>query len=152
MKSNRKHPRANTLRRLQKIGAMFVGAGLLTGPVHAVDGDGNYAIWGQGSRSCNQFLKKTDDETQTRFRDYTMGYLTAYNMLSDDTYSVTGRNPLPQFIERVRLHCEGNMLDSFDRALKIVIAQQFDDRLKTPTGNVKTWGRAPGKQPATEAP
>lgn len=143
-------PGSPAVRRLAH--AILVGVAVgVPGLATATDGDGNYAIWGQGSRSCNQFLKTTEETEQKRFKDYTMGYLTAYNMLSDDTYSITGKVPLPQFLERLRLHCEGNQLDSFDRALKIVIAAQYEDRLRTPTGNQQSWGRAPGRAPVDTA-
>lgn len=151
-----KHPRA-THAHVAGGTRVFIGvllaasASCIPGVAAAIDDSGNYAIWGQGSRSCHQFLKTVDEPEKKRYQDYTMGYLTAYNMLSEDTYSITGKVPLPQFIERLRLHCEGNQLDSFDRALKIVIAQQHDARLKTPTGNDKGWGRAPGRPGAETA-
>lgn len=125
--------------------AALVAASLCAPATQAVDGAGNYAIWGQGARSCFQFVKAEGSDDATRFRDYVMGYLTAYNMLSTDTYSVTADQPLTQIMARLAMHCEDNQLDSFDRALKIFVEQQFVDRKKTPSGNAQTWGRAPDK-------
>lgn len=113
-----------------------------------MDAAGNYAIWGQGARSCFQFMKTEGSPEATRFRDYAMGYLTAYNLLAEDTYSVTADEPLKTIMAELVLHCEDNQLDSFDRALKMVVEQHLVDRKRTPSGNQVSWGRPPAKTEA----
>ena len=114
----------------------------------AMDAAGNYAIWGQGARSCFQFMKTEGSPEATRYSDYVMGYLTAYNLLSEDTYSVTADEPLKTIMAELVLHCEDNQLDSFDRALKMVVEQHSAERKRTPGGNQVSWGRAPAKTKA----
>ena len=55
----------------------------------AVDSNGHYAIWGKGNKSCHSYnISKNTDEEQ-RFKDYIMGYLTAFNVQMPETYRIT---------------------------------------------------------------
>ena len=111
----------------------------------AADAAGNYAIWGLGAQSCFQYSKAQDSERAPEYRHYAMGYLTAYNLFQDDTYSVTGQSNLTQIMGRLSLYCEENQLDSFDRAIKVVVEGMLADATTDTRATTKTWGRAPEK-------
>ncbi len=109
----------------------------------ASDAEGNYAIWGEGGLSCFQFNKARIAEKDDHFKAYLRGYLTSYNTLSADTYSITGDMKLPEAIEWIDNYCDEKSIDSFDRAIQMLITDIEADRYKTPNtqGITKGWGK-----------
>ena len=68
---------------------------LFAAPLQAADSAGNYAIWGNGSRSCHQFQRRAEDAAARKgFRDYLSGYLLAYNAIRDGTSKAAGTTQL----------------------------------------------------------
>lgn len=119
----------------------------------AADADGNYAIWGAGGRSCNQYLMAASEAAKTaRFKDFLMGYLTAYDMLAEDTYSAVGEMNLEGSLSWLNDYCSANKMDSFERAITVFVAAQHDSRLRTPPGTSSGWGRASAKPAAVPPP
>ena len=115
----------------------------LNDAAYAADRAGNYAIWGVGARSCNQFVKAAESEEDTLpFRHYLMGYLTAFNALAPDTYDALSGMKLGAALEWLADYCGGHRMDSFERAVAQAIVSRQDEvaRESTP-GN--SWGRAP---------
>ncbi len=114
-------------------------------PAHAADGSGNYAIWGAGGRSCNQFATSTGEATTRQpFRDYLMGYLTAYNTIAEDTYNALGKQSLDEAVVWLEDYCDMHRMDSFERAIGQLIVSRHSERQRGAGGNVPAWGRAPG--------
>lgn len=113
----------------------------------AADAAGNYAIWGVGRTSCHQFLKTGADDA--RFRPFAMGYLTAFNTLSEDTYNATGSHNLESAFEWLRGYCEAHQMDSFDRALQQMLSEWFESRHRVPPGRQQGWGQSatPKREP-----
>lgn len=119
----------------------------------AADAAGNYAIWGSGARSCNQFLKATAaGAPATEFRSYLMGYLTALNALGEDTYNALGKMPLDEALRWLGDYCELHKLDSYDRAIRQLVAARHDARQRGPHGRSGGWGRAIQAPPAQVTP
>lgn len=113
------------------------------GSTQAMDDNGNYAIWGFGNKSCNAYASSRAADEALEFRHYIMGYLTAYNTLSPNTPNITGRKTLPELAEWLDDYCEQNPMDSFDRALKMLVTDVEPSRtVKTGSG----WGRAPKQE------
>jgi len=113
----------------------------------AADPAGNYAIWGVGRASCHQYLKSADATEDTRYKVFLMGYLTAFNTLSEDTYSATGPQPLDESLAWLSDYCGAHQMDSFDRAVQQLVDERFETRQRVPPGRERGWGRA-----ATGAP
>ena len=109
----------------------------------AADADGNYAIWGVGRTSCNQFNEAHEKGDLTAYKEFLMGYLTAYNTLTPDTYKVTGSNSLADLMTQLNRYCKANKLDSFERAVKRMVASQHETRQRTAPGKSRGWGRPP---------
>ena len=105
----------------------------------AADGAGNYAIWGAGARSCNQFLL-ADDDGQAAFKHFLMGYLTAQNTVQDDTYDTTGHMSLDKVLVWLNDYCGLHKLDSFEHAVVQFLAAHYDSRLRRPPGARSGWG------------
>ena len=104
---------------------------------YAADKNGNYAIWGSGARSCAAFLTHAGTDKEQSFRDYTKGYLTAFNALVEDTFSISNRDTLEDIFEFLQDHCELKKIDSFDAALIEYTASKFESRKKR-SGNSST--------------
>lgn len=109
----------------------------------AADSEGNYAIWGEGGASCFKYSKARVAEKDGAFKAYLRGYLTSYNTTSDDTYSISGAKNLTSMLEWLDEYCDEKSIDSYDRAIQMMISDIEDDRYKTPNtqGITKGWGK-----------
>lgn len=116
--------------------------------VPAADAQGNYAIWGAGGRSCNQFAQSRPDAAKAAtFRDYLMGYLTAVNTLVPETYDALGGESLETSLSWLSDYCDAHKMDSFERAVGQLILARHDQRLQGPARAGRGWSNAP--PPAT---
>lgn len=116
-------------------------------PVVAADGAGNYAIWGAGGRSCHQFEVATTDPAQTAaFRDFLMGYLTAFNTLAPETYDALGGESLESALSWLRDYCDQHQMDSFERALGQLLLARHDARSRVPPGSGRRGWIRPGAE------
>lgn len=108
----------------------------------AADKDGNYAVWGEGGLSCFQFSKARAAEKDDQLKAYVRGYLTSYNTVSADTYSISGPMKMPEMMEWLDNYCDEKAIDSFDRAIQMLITDIENNRYKTPVskGISKGWG------------
>lgn len=118
-------------------------------PVVAADGAGNYAIWGSGGRSCHQFRRSAGDAAaRESFRNYLMGYLTAYNTVAEDTYNALGDMNLETALDWLTDYCAANQMDSYDRAVTSLVIERHPERIRAPGGRANSsWGRAPVAPP-----
>ncbi len=106
----------------------------------AADGQGNYAIWGTGARSCDQFTQSKQDATKLApFRDYLMGYLTAFNTLAPDTYDAVGDESLETTLAWLDQYCDQHKMDSFERAMGQLLLARHDQRSRVPPGANRGW-------------
>lgn len=129
-----------------RLGLWMVAAACLSQAAAAADGAGNYAIWGEGGRSCNQYLVSAGKaDERMRFSTFLMGYLTAYNALAPDTYSALGTYSLQDALGWLDGYCDEHKIDSFERAVTQLLAVRYDARLRqSPGAHSGGWGRAVG--------
>jgi len=124
-----------------------------TAPAGAADSAGNYAIWGAGARSCHQFRRAGDDAASLApFRDFLMGYLTAYNTLAPQTYNALGKQSLEDALGWIGEYCATHQIDSFERAVTQLVVAHHEQRTRGVGhggGSGGSWGRP---APAGEAP
>lgn len=117
---------------------------LVSCALSAADGQGNYAIWGAGGRSCNQFSQSRPDAAKlATFRDYLMGYLTAFNTLAPDTYDALGGESLETSLNWLDEYCGQHKMDSFERAVGQLLLTRHEQRSRTPPGTSRGWSNAP---------
>jgi hypothetical protein len=122
-------------------------------PAAAADAAGNYAIWGVGRASCHQYLKSADGDFHDRYRVFVMGYLTAFNTLSEDTYNATGTQSLEKSLVWLSDYCEMHQMESFNRAIQQLLSTSYESRDRVPPGRERGWGRAAVTQePSAPAP
>ena len=112
--------------------------------VSATDAVKNYAVWGIGQTSCNQFKQAFDADGTKEYLTYLAGYLTAFSTFS----SATDRAPdktLKQRLHEISEYCTGHRMDSFERGIQATL--QANQIAKSSAHPPATWGRPPA--PAT---
>ena len=102
--------------------------------VLAADKNGNYAIWGAGNKSCHAYNLARAANDDSKFRDYTMGYLTAYNHQAEETYSISREMNLKQILAWIDGVCDEKPIISFDEAQYNFITEHHEGRMKFPPG------------------
>jgi hypothetical protein len=125
-----------------------IAALLASANTSAADAAGNYAVWGIGQASCNQFARAYEASALTDYKTYLSGYLTAYNTATAGIYQATGTNALSDNMKLVNAYCEQNRMDSFERAIQGALLQDTKDPLPGQETKPARWGQPP----APEAP
>ena len=71
------------------------------------DFEGGYAVYGAGGDSCKAYLDsmKSGGKKQDFFIDWTIGYLTAFNVIMPNTYSVLGETDFAEAQGWLQRHC-----------------------------------------------
>ncbi|MBI5618117.1 MAG: hypothetical protein HY943_17675 [Gammaproteobacteria bacterium] len=111
-------------------------------PAPAADKDGNYAVWGLGQSSCNQFLRTgTAPGMSDQYASFVMGFLTAFNALAPETYQATGNNGLQDNLDWLKTYCEAHRTDGFERAIVNLLAATRAQRFHSLPGSAPGWGR-----------
>ncbi|MGH8245129.1 MAG: hypothetical protein ACREUU_01710 [Gammaproteobacteria bacterium] len=96
----------------------------------AADRNGNYAVWGIGARSCHTFNQSIESGATDNYRNYIMGYLTAYNVVAQDTYRIAGDLDLDQIMAWIQDYCDLKPINSFEQALADFTAERAPTRVK----------------------
>ena len=84
----------------------------------AADDTGQYLTMGLGNLTCKSFLHE-DEEGAAYYLSWLAGYMTAYNNLSEETYSVLGKTKTIGQIESwLRDYCTINGDHTFEAAAR----------------------------------
>ncbi len=100
----------------------------------AVDQAGNYAIWGKGQKSCFRYMKERAADEDQDYRVYLMGYLTAYNAVTPETYSISRDMNLDEILSWVDNYCDSNQMHSLEQTLMEFIVSHYEQRFQAPPG------------------
>jgi hypothetical protein len=100
--------------------------------VQAKDKNGNYAVWGPGDKSCFSYNNARATEKYDAFKYYIMGYLTAYNSLTPDTYRISGIDQFSDVLKWLDDYCQKQPVHSFDQAINDYATGHHDTRLDRP--------------------
>ena len=109
---------------------LFALAGSL--PAQAADKDGNYAVWGVGAKSCFHFSQSEGQPGAEKYRDFVMGYLTAYDALTEDTYNIGAGKDLDQVMAWITEYCKTKQVHGFEQALAEFTVAQYPQRSRQP--------------------
>lgn len=117
---------------------LFGGLSLLAA-LHAgaADKDGNYAIWGLGQSSCNQFVTASQDNRLADYKHYVAGYLTGINRMTPGRYGTTGNRGMKENLAVMLEYCTRNRMDSLEQALQGLLREAD----KTASQGGTAWGR-----------
>ena len=97
----------------------------------AVDSSGNYAVWGIGKKSCFGFNKDLEANNIEKYNHYIKGFLTAYNIFTEKTYSITGKMNNDQVVAWLNEYCDDNPMSGLETALTSFTFDHYDKRMKT---------------------
>lgn len=95
---------------------LVVVAGITPG-ARAADAQGNYLVWGMGQASCHAYLGARDAGDAGKYRTFLMGYLTAANAITAQSYSVTGDVGIDTILGQIDEYCRDHRIESFERAI-----------------------------------
>lgn len=91
---------------------------ITTSPSHAADDTGQYLTMGLGNLSCKSFLNE-DDEGAAYYLSWLAGYMTSYNYLAEETYSILGETKTIGQVESwLRDYCTVNGDETFESAIR----------------------------------
>ncbi len=130
-------------RKLASLAAFFqlCTALLSPAPVNAADAAGNYAVWGIGQASCNQFVNAVEGGDFGKFGHYLAGYLTAVNTVKAGVYRIGESVSTENSLAALKAHCADHRMDSFERAIQALLQTPEE----APEGGAMqpgaTWGR-----------
>ncbi len=97
----------------------------------AVDSNGNYAVWGLGKKSCFGYGQSSQGEDMMKYKHYIKGFITAYNIFTEKTYSITARMDENQIIEWINEYCAENPMSGLETALVNFTFDHYDKRMKS---------------------
>lgn len=107
---------------------------LLCPPAPAMDQGGNHAVWGKGATSCHSYTGARSEGKEgkdgTAYRNFLMGFLTAANILMDETYSISGSKGLGEILLWLDEYCEEQPMSAFEAALSAFAADSYKQRLR----------------------
>lgn len=83
----------------------------------AMDSAAKYAVWGVGGKACFTFTKDKKSGNGQKYLDYVMGYLTAYNRLTPETYGIAGKMDIDAVDAWLDHYCSKKPMNSFDQAM-----------------------------------
>ena len=96
----------------------------------AADSKGHFAIWGKGNKSCHSYNISRNTDEEQRFKDYIMGYLTAFNVQMPETYRIAGHMNLNEILSWLDDYCELKPIMAFEQSLADFIIENHDKRMK----------------------
>ena len=98
---------------------------------YSADAGGEFLIMGLGNSSCSAFLNE-DSQGAAYYMSWLAGYMTSYNHLKEDTYSVLGATKGPLELETwLRDYCTINSTESFESAARNLLRNLQHFRLKS---------------------
>jgi hypothetical protein len=90
---------------------------LISSKLIAKDNTGEYITMGLGNNSCKAFVYEYDNAA-SYYLSWLAGYMTAYNLTQEDTYSILGNNKDVSQIQTWLLdYCKFNGEQTFEHAV-----------------------------------
>lgn len=102
-------------------------------PLHARDLNRQYKVQGLGLDTCASFLDVPVDK-RGLYYSWLAGYLTAYNYLVRDTYSIAEYSGLTRTNEWLEQYCGKNPGDMLHQAARQFVTERYRIRLKQKPG------------------
>ncbi len=98
--------------------------------VQSADADGHYLTMGLGNLSCESFISQ-DEQGAAYYLSWLAGYMSAYNHLQEETYSILGKTKTVENIESwLRDYCTINGNQTFEQAVRNLIRNLKYFRIK----------------------
>ena len=97
----------------------------------AADGDSNYSV--QGGRTCSAFLDEQSKKGVgfSIISAWVAGYISAYNLLTPNTFSILGDADLGGALLWIKGYCEKNPLDNVAGAMQGLMSELYLKRTQS---------------------
>lgn len=105
----------------------------------AADEDSSYVIWGIGQKSCNSYSQARGTASYDEFREFTAGYLTAYNAFMPETYNIAPGKDIEAVLAWLDDHCADSKTNHIADALHRFIEESHDGRETAAPGSGARW-------------
>ena len=113
-----------------KISILIVLPCLFYGPVFSADDTGQYLTMGLGNSTCKSFLSE-DELGAAYYLSWLAGYMTAYNFIQQETYSILGKSKdIHQVESWLRDYCVSNSTETFESASRKLLRSLKYFRIK----------------------
>ena len=112
------------------------GLSLTSSPGQGADGQGNFAVKGSGSATCQSYFtaRESRDPAYLAFRSWINGYLTAYNQLVQGTYDIADGTDLEQMAAQLDQFCRQNPTQNFVTAVTAMTTVYREHQAQPRTG------------------
>jgi len=129
----------------------IIAAGILLFMFNSValarDFEGGYAVYGAGGETCKAYLKSVKTGArQDYFIDWTIGYLTAFNVIMPNTYNILGESDFASAQGWLTRHCNRYKNQLFINAAikltEVLYPLRYQSGLKKPAPSLKDVGKA----------
>ena len=111
-------------------------------PLQARDFEDNYAVFGAGAQPCSTYLVSMEKggNEQDFFIDWTIGYLSAFNLIMPETYNILGETDFPTAQRWLQEHCrkfpKELYINALARLTEVLYPMRYQSGLKNaPAGN-----------------
>ena len=109
--------RGNSIQK-HRLAMLLLSACICASSAESADDTGRYLIMGLGNSSCNAFLSE-DELGAAYYMSWLAGYMTSYNHLQEDTYSILGKSKDAVQVESwLRDYCTVNGSETFESAVR----------------------------------
>ncbi len=135
-----------------RLAAIPILLGALAGPAAAMDGKGNFHVYGAGTASCSAYLAASPEQ-KLYAETWIAGYTTAMNRSTSNTYNLLVIT-IAEAQERIEQYCRENRDRLFAHAVHQLLESLYPKRVQNspPTeGGISRRAPppgAPGSEPA----
>ena len=132
------------MKRLLAVGFIFL---MFNQQLLARDFEGGYAVYGAGSESCKSYLESMKKGVkQDYFIDWTIGYLTAFNVIMPNTYNVLGESGFAESQGWLARHWNRYPKQLYINAVikltEVLYPLRYQSGMKKPVATLKDVGKA----------
>ena len=112
-----------------RAGAVVLLSGVLAVPLHGRDLNQQYKVQGLGLDTCASFLEVPVEE-RGLYYSWLAGYLSAYNYLVRETYSIAEYDGLTRTNQWLEDYCTAHLSDMLHDAVRAFVKERYRVRLK----------------------
>jgi len=120
---------------------------MLSSSIYARDFEEGYAVYGAGGESCKTYLKSMQTgQKQDYFIDWTIGYLTAFNVIMPNTYNILGESTFADSQGWLQRHCNRYKNQLYINAVikltEVLYPLRYESGMKKAAPSIKDVGKA----------
>lgn len=125
----------------QSLIALLMGAAL-SQPVYAKDIDGEFAVYGVGSKTCAAYLQaRAKSGGLGPYVTWMEAYLSAFNLIVASTYNIAGGRDLDAMLKWTDQYCKDNPDELYVNAIAALTVALYPTRINLAPGkdNEQKW-------------